>query len=71
MGEAEVVESSDGLKTRGEIARYLGVPSATLARWAYEGKGPRYYRVGRHTRYRLEDVLIWLETSQSSVGPTT
>lgn len=51
--------------SRREVADYLGVPDTTLARWAYENKGPTYFRVGRHTRYRLEDVLAWLETNRS------
>jgi excisionase family DNA binding protein len=52
--------------SRREVATYLGVPEATLARWAYESKGPSYFRVGRHSRYRYEDVLAWLEKNRSN-----
>lgn len=51
--------------SRREVAAYLRVPEATLARWAYERKGPRFFRVGRHTRYRFEDVVGWLERNGS------
>lgn len=51
--------------TRKETADYLRVPLATLARWAYEGKGPTFYRVGRHTRYRRSDVEAWLEKNRA------
>jgi excisionase family DNA binding protein len=53
------------------VAAYLRVPEATLARWAYERKGPRFFRVGRHTRYRLEDVVSWLERNGSDQRAAT
>jgi excisionase family DNA binding protein len=55
--------------SRQEVAAYLGVPPATLSRWAYEGKGPTYFTVGRHSRYRFEDVLAWLEKNRSQPRP--
>lgn len=58
-------ELSERLMSRREVAEYLDVPEATLARWAYAGGGPSYFRVGRHTRYRYEDVISWLEKNRS------
>jgi excisionase family DNA binding protein len=54
--------ASDQLLTRGEVAQLLQVPVATLAAWAYSNTGPRYARLGRHCRYRLEDVLAFVES---------
>ncbi len=48
--------------SRREVAELLALPERTLAALAYKGTGPRYYRVGRHARYRPEDVERWLET---------
>jgi excisionase family DNA binding protein len=45
----------------GELAKYLGVPVATLYAWRYRGEGPPGFRVGRHLRYRWSDVLAWIE----------
>lgn len=59
---------AERLMSRREVAEYLDVPEATLARWAYAGGGPSYFRVGRHTRYRFEDVIAWLEKNRSQ-GP--
>jgi excisionase family DNA binding protein len=42
--------------TRSEAAAYLGVSLPTLARWAGQGTGPNYYRLGRHARYRISDL---------------
>ena len=53
------------LMSRREVAEYLDVPEATLARWAYAGGGPSYFRVGCHTLYRFEDVTAWLEKNRS------
>ncbi len=48
------------LATPVEVAEYLQVPLKTLYQWRYQGEGPRAYRVGRHLRYRWEDVEAWL-----------
>ena len=39
----------------------------TLAQWASQGKGPRYAVFGRHSRYRLADVIAW-ENAQFAVA---
>lgn len=47
--------------TRREVADALGLPVRTLDTWATQDKGPRYVRVGKHTRYRWSDVEAWLD----------
>ena len=47
--------SSEGL------AQFLDVPITTVYAWQSRGGGPPAYRVGRHTRYREDEVLAWLE----------
>ncbi len=49
------------LMSPGEVARFLGLPLRTIYRWRSRGDGPRGYRIGRHVRYRYEDVELWLE----------
>ncbi|MGW6123123.1 helix-turn-helix domain-containing protein [Nocardia sp. NPDC055165] len=49
---------SDWLTTD-DVASRLKIPPKTLANWAYLGKGPRFARIGRHRRYRLEDLVTW------------
>jgi excisionase family DNA binding protein len=44
-----------------EVAKFLGVPVNTVYVWQTRGGGPPGYRVGRHTRYRPDEVLAWLE----------
>jgi excisionase family DNA binding protein len=43
-----------------ELAAFLGIPLATIYRWRSRGDGPRGIRVGRHVRYRVEEVERWL-----------
>jgi excisionase family DNA binding protein len=44
-----------------ELAAFLGIPLATIYRWRSRGDGPRGIRVGRHVRYRVEEVERWLD----------
>jgi excisionase family DNA binding protein len=48
------------MASRPQVAELLAVPPGTLAQWAHRGVGPPYVRIGRHTRYRWEDVEAWL-----------
>jgi len=50
----------DALLTPTEVSDYLGVPVGTLANWRYQGRGPAFLRVGRHVRYRTEDLAAWV-----------
>jgi excisionase family DNA binding protein len=59
---------TERMRSRGEVAEFLAVPPKTLAAWASRGEGPKFYRIGRHARYRLEDVEAWL-AEQVAQGP--
>ena len=39
----------------------LGVPLKTVYVWNAAGTGPRLLRLGKHVRYRREDVETWLD----------
>jgi predicted site-specific integrase-resolvase len=51
------------MMTPQETATALEVQPATLARWRWSGKGPRFVKYGKHVRYRKEDVLDFIEAS--------
>jgi excisionase family DNA binding protein len=40
-------------------AKTLSLSVRTLARLRERGEGPRYYRVGKAVRYRVEDLREW------------
>ena len=54
------MESFDRLLTVEDLAKYLGVPVATLYAWRYHHQGPPGFRVGRHLRYRWADIEAWI-----------
>lgn len=56
------------LMTAPEVAEFLGIPVATLYHWRYSGTGPRALRVGRHLRFRIEDVEQWLNRPPGTRG---
>lgn len=58
---------ADRLWTIGEVAYFLSVPVATLHYWHHHGNGPTCSRIGRHLRYRAEDVQTWV-TEQAAAS---
>ena len=47
-----------------EVAAMLpGVTKGKLAMWRYEGKGPRYRKLGRTIVYALDELEEWIEAS--------
>jgi len=53
--------------TRIEVSQRLNVPKRTLDQWAAQKKGPPYRRFGRHTRYRMSQLIAW-EDAQTGGG---
>jgi len=43
------------------LAWYLGKSTAWCERARWAGEGPRFIKLGRHVRYRADDVLAWIE----------
>jgi excisionase family DNA binding protein len=50
------------LMTARQLSEYLEIPLATLYAWRYRNEGPPAVRVGRHLRYRADDVERWLSS---------
>jgi excisionase family DNA binding protein len=51
----------DELLSPQDLADYLDVPLNTVYRWRHRGGGPAAFRVGKHIRYRRNDVEEWIE----------
>ena len=59
---APLPPDDDVLIRRADLPRYLPVAAQTLARWAVEGQGPRFIKVGRRiVAYRAGDLRAWLQ----------
>jgi excisionase family DNA binding protein len=54
------------LWTTQEVADFFRMPVQTIYRWNRDGKIP-YFHVGRYCRYRISDVLKWLESRHSAL----
>jgi len=49
------------LLDQAQAAELLQVSPRTLEGWRCRGGGPRFIRVGRRVRYRLQDLRAWLD----------
>jgi predicted DNA-binding transcriptional regulator AlpA len=54
--------NADRLWSVDDVSEYLGVPVKTIYRWRTLGYGPSGRRVGKHLRYRPNDVVAWFDT---------
>ena len=54
-------ENDDTLIPRSEVPRYIPIKSQTLARWATEGSGPSFVKLGKRlVAYRSGDLRQWI-----------
>ncbi len=44
-----------------DVADYLGVPVQTVYGWRKTGSGPPGRRVGKHVRYKPDQVEAWFD----------
>lgn len=48
-----------------QLASELGISVGTLSNWRYKNRGPRWFYAGSNVRYRLTDVLNWIEANRA------
>ena len=60
QGNPDVELPDERLWTVEEVATFLRIPVSTLYRWRSQRTGPKGRRIGKHLRYRPEDVHAWV-----------
>ena len=56
-------DNDDTLIRRADLCQYIPVAPQTWARWAVEGHGPRFIKLGsRLVAYRAGDLREWLQS---------
>jgi excisionase family DNA binding protein len=51
----------DEMLTPDDVANMLKIPKSTLYSWRYHRTGPKAVLVGRHLRYRRQDLAEYLD----------
>lgn len=51
----------DEMLTPDEVANLLKIPKSTLYSWRYHRTGPKALLVGRHLRYRRQEIDRYLD----------
>lgn len=49
------------------VAEMTGIAVQTLRNWRFQGTGPTYSKVGRAVRYRLDEVIRFMEERRIKV----
>ncbi len=75
MSNQIATEPTSRLLKEGEAAKILNLEVATLRRWRWSGRGPRFLKLGGAVRYELADIEAFIEASRkastSDPGPHT
>ncbi|MFT6009255.1 MAG: excisionase family DNA binding protein [Parasphingorhabdus sp.] len=54
--------------TPDQAAAYLGMSAFTLSSYRHLGKGPAFYKVGKHVKYRKSDLETWIDSCRVSTS---
>ena len=72
MSDQVAIEPTRRLLKEGEVAQILSLEVATLRRWRWSGRGPRFLKLGGAVRYDPADLSAFIEqqrrTSTSDSG---
>ncbi len=68
VSNSQVADTPARLLSPLELAEILGVPVTTIYAWRARGYGPPAIRVGKHLRWRPEEVEAWLIRRASDVS---
>lgn len=53
--------NQDSLLDQDQAAEFLNMKPSTLNTWRALRKGPKYHKVGRSVRYRMSDLVAFVE----------
>lgn len=63
-------EARKALASRKAVAEYIDKPAQTLAIWATQGRGPKFFKLENGSvRYRWSDVDAWLDAQATGGSP--
>ena len=51
-----------------EVHQMTGVPIETLKYWRVQGRGPRWFKLGKSVAYDLDAVNAWLDAQRETTG---
>lgn len=52
------------LMTEQDLAKYVSKSIYWCQRARWDGSGPKFVKLGRHVRYRAQDVLEWVNAGE-------
>lgn len=58
----------ESLLAEHDLALMLGVSVATVRRWRLLRQGPKYIKIGASVRYKLADIVAWVESRPTGGG---
>lgn len=61
--------ASERLLSTAQVADWTGVSQNTLRFWRWDGRGPRWFRLGPKTvKYKTGDVQQWVDAQYAEIN---
>lgn len=67
--ELETIDILEGMLTREQVSKALGLSVDTLGRWATQRKGPPVTKIGSKVYYRRESLDSWMRSQEVAHEP--
>ena len=67
--EPETIDILEGMLTREQVSKALGLAVDTLGRWATQRKGPPVTKIGPKVYYRRESLEAWVRAQEVAHEP--
>jgi predicted DNA-binding transcriptional regulator AlpA len=61
LKEIEQSESTLHWVDEKRVTELTGIAIQTLRNWRFQGTGPAYFKIGRSVRYRLSDIISYMD----------
>jgi len=50
--------------TENSLAELIGIKAPTLRKWRWEGKGPKFIKMGHRVMYAMDDVTSYINAQR-------
>lgn len=64
--------TAERILSTAEVAKWIGVSENTMRFWRWDGRGPKWFKIGaKIVKYRESDVVAWINEQYDAANPNS